>query len=148
MESQVSSPHSQEHATCPYRGPYQSSPYPPPHPTSWRSILILSHIYVWLFQVVSFPQISPPELCMHLSSPHTCHMPRQSYSSWFDHLNNIWRLVQIIKLLVMQSSPFPVTSSSLLTLNLLTTTIVAPPSNASKWQMGFNSAFKGLTVTC
>ena len=25
-----------------------------------------------------------------------------------------------------------------LTLNLLTTTIVAPPSNASKWQMGFN----------
>ena len=35
--------------------------------------------------------------------------------------------------------------ASLLTLNLLTTTIVAPPSNASKWQMGFNSAFKGLT---
>jgi hypothetical protein len=31
-----------------------------------------------------------------------------------------------------------------LTVNLLTTTIVAPPSNASKWQMGFNSAFKGL----
>ena len=31
-----------------------------------------------------------------------------------------------------------------LTLNLLTTTIVAPPSNASKWQIGFNSAFKGL----
>ena len=28
-----------------------------------------------------------------------------------------------------------------LTLNLLTTTIFAPPSNASKWQMGFNSAF-------
>jgi len=33
-----------------------------------------------------------------------------------------------------------------LTLNLLTTTIVAHPSNASKWQMGFNSAFKGLRV--
>jgi hypothetical protein len=31
-----------------------------------------------------------------------------------------------------------------LTLNLLKTTIVAPPSNASKWQVGFNSAFKGL----
>jgi len=31
-----------------------------------------------------------------------------------------------------------------LTLNLLTTTIVAPPNSASKWQMGFNSAFKGL----
>ena len=39
----------------------------------------------------------------------------------------------------------------LLTLNLLTTTIVAPPSNASKWQIGFNSVFKGLnrmTCTC
>jgi hypothetical protein len=33
-----------------------------------------------------------------------------------------------------------------LTLNLLTTTIVAPPSNASKWQMGFNSAFKVLIL--
>jgi hypothetical protein len=32
-----------------------------------------------------------------------------------------------------------------LTLNLPTTTIVAPPNNASKLQMGFNSAFKGLT---
>jgi hypothetical protein len=32
----------------------------------------------------------------------------------------------------------------ILTLNLLTATIVAPPSNASKWQMVFNSAFKGL----
>jgi len=32
----------------------------------------------------------------------------------------------------------------ILTLNLLTTTIVALPSNASKWQMGFNLAFKGL----
>ena len=34
---------------------------------------------------------------------------------------------------------------SYVNLNLLTTTIVAPPSNASKWQMGFNSAFKGLS---
>src|SRR5215475_3871247 len=30
-----------------------------------------------------------------------------------------------------------------LTLNLLMTTIFAPPSNASKWEVGFNSAFKG-----
>jgi hypothetical protein len=34
--------------------------------------------------------------------------------------------------------------SSCLTINLLMTTIVALPSNASKWQTGFNSAFKGL----
>jgi hypothetical protein len=31
-----------------------------------------------------------------------------------------------------------------LTLNLLTTTIVAPHSNARIWQIGFHSAFKGL----
>jgi hypothetical protein len=37
-------------------------------------------------------------------------------------------------------------SGRVLTLNLLTTTIVAPPSNASKWQMGINSAFKGLKL--
>jgi hypothetical protein len=38
---------------------------------------------------------------------------------------------------------FKMAADSTLTLNLLTTTIVAPPSNGSKWQMGFNSAFKG-----
>jgi len=34
-----------------------------------------------------------------------------------------------------------------LTLNLLTTTIVALPSNSRKWQMGFNPAFKGLNFS-
>jgi predicted amidophosphoribosyltransferase len=37
-------------------------------------------------------------------------------------------------------------NNTMLTLNLLTTTIVAPPSNARKWQMGFNSAYKGLKM--
>ena len=35
---------------------------------------------------------------------------------------------------------------SLLTLTLLTWTIWWAPTNASKWQLGFNSAFKGLTI--
>ena len=43
---------------------------------------------------------------------------------------------------------FPVAVKIPLTLNLPTTTIVAPPSNASKWQMEFNSAFKGLRNLC
>ena len=42
MEPQGSLPHSQGPATCPYPDPAQSSPYPQ-HPTSWRSILILSY---------------------------------------------------------------------------------------------------------
>ena len=37
-------------------------------------------------------------------------------------------------------------TSPQLTLKLLTTTIVELPSNASKWQMVFNSGFKGLTT--
>jgi len=40
----------------------------------------------------------------------------------------------------MQNSPF----IDLLTLNPLTWRIWWAPNNASKWQMGFNSAFKGL----
>ena len=31
---------------------------------------------------------------------HLCYMPRPSHSSWFDHPNNIWWAVEIIKLLV------------------------------------------------
>ena len=41
MEPEGSLPHSQVPATCPYPEPARSSPYPP-HPNSWRSILILS----------------------------------------------------------------------------------------------------------
>ena len=49
MEPERSLPHSQVPATCPYPEPARSSPYPPIHPTSWRSILILSsHISLGL----------------------------------------------------------------------------------------------------
>ena len=60
----------------------------PLHPTSWRihlniilplhlglprrSILILFFHYTWVFQVVSFPQVSPPKPSVYLSSPPTC----------------------------------------------------------------------------
>ena len=45
----------------------------------------------------------------------------------------------------IQSMPFQPTSiRSILTLNPLTCRIWWIPNNASKWQMGFNSAFKGL----
>jgi len=44
----------------------QSMPF---HPTSWRSILILSSPYAWVFHVVTAPHVSPPKPCIHLSSP-------------------------------------------------------------------------------
>jgi len=50
----------------------------------------------------------------------------------------------IITLQENRTGIFLTVATFILTLNLLMTTIVAPPRNASKWQMGFNSAFKGL----
>ena len=58
--------------------------------------------------VVFFPQVSPPQPCKHLPSPHTCYISRQSHSSLFHHPNsNICWGVHNIKLLIMYSSPLP-----------------------------------------
>ena len=62
MEPEGSLPHSQFPATCPYLGPDQSGSCPPSH---FLKILPSTPV----FQVGSFPQVSPPELCIHLSSP-------------------------------------------------------------------------------
>jgi hypothetical protein len=45
-------------------------------------------------------------------------------------------------------SPYSITKLGHLTLILLTWTKWRAPINASKWRMGFNSAFKGLRVVC
>ena len=43
----------------------------------------------WVFQVISFPQVSSPKSRIHFSSPHTCYMPSPyHHSSRFDS-NNI-----------------------------------------------------------
>ena len=47
------------------------------------------------------PQVSPRKPCMDPSSPpHTCYIPSPPQSSRFDHLNDIWWGVQILKLTV------------------------------------------------
>ena len=77
------------------------------HPTSWRSILILSsHLRPDLPSVLfpsGFPTKNP--VCT-TPLPHTCYMFRPSHSSRFDHPKDIWCGVQIITLL-MQFSPVP-----------------------------------------
>jgi hypothetical protein len=40
-------------------------------------------------------------------STHTCHIPRPPHSSLFYRVNNLWWGAQIMKLLIMQSSPLP-----------------------------------------
>ena len=94
MEPEGSLPHSQASATClSWASPIQSM-YP--HPTSWRSILILStHLRL-------SPQWSPSLRLPHqdpIHPPlltHTRHMPNPSHSSRCYHPKNIGRGVQII----------------------------------------------------
>jgi hypothetical protein len=59
-----------------------------PHPTSPRSILILS-------KPISVPL-----------RPHLCYMTSPSHPLWLDYSNYTWQRVQIMKLLVMKFSPF------------------------------------------
>jgi len=74
----------------------------PPHPTSWRSILILSsHLHLGLPSGLfpsDFPTIT---LYRPLISPIKYYMPCPSYSSQCYHPNNTGWAVQIIKLLIM-----------------------------------------------
>ena len=81
MEPEGSSPPSQVTATCPYPEPDQSS--------SCLSIPLLEDplyysrvIYAEVFQVVSFPQASPPKPCLHLSCA-TCraHLIRLDFTT-------------------------------------------------------------------
>ena len=101
----------------------QLDPFQTPHPTSCTSILILSsHLRLgsckWSLSV-RFPHQNPV-----YASPlhHTRYISRPSHSSRFDHPDNIWWGVQIIKLLIMQFLHSPVTSS-LLGPNILLSTL-------------------------
>ena len=60
-----------------------------PHPTSWRSVQILStHLRLGL-PVVSFPPVSPPTPYTPPLLTHTRHMPSPSHSSGFYNPHNI-----------------------------------------------------------
>ena len=73
----------------------------PPHPTSWRSILILSsHLCLGLpngLLSLRPPYQNPVYTC---PLPHSCYMSHPSHSSWFYRLNNIGWGVHIINFLV------------------------------------------------
>ena len=58
-------------------------------------------IYACVFQVASFPRYVHQNPVYTFPFPHTCHMPCPSCSSFFDHPNNIYWAVHIIKLLIM-----------------------------------------------
>ena len=63
------------------------------HPTSWRSILILS----------SHLGLDLPSRLFPSGFPHTCYMPLPYHYSRFHHPNNIGWGIQVIKLLIMSN---------------------------------------------
>ena len=80
----------------------QSNPVHAPHPTSWRSIILFFHLRLDLPSGLFPHQIPVWTSPIH----HACHMPNPP-RTWFEHSNNVWWGVQIMKLFVIQSSPFP-----------------------------------------
>ena len=86
-------PHSQVPATFSYPEPDQSSPCL--HPTSCRSILILSSLLHLVLPSGFFPLRFPTKAIMYLSSSYTCYMPHPSQPRFY-HLNNWWG-VQVTK---------------------------------------------------
>jgi hypothetical protein len=72
MEPEGSLPHLQEPAICPCPEPDQFS-----HASQSHSLKIhfkiIFQVYPCVFEVISFPRVSPPKSCMHLSPTHaTC----------------------------------------------------------------------------
>jgi len=68
---------------------------------SSRSLLILSSHLCLGLSTSSFPQVFPPKLSIHIySPPHALHAPPISFFLIWSS-NNIWRAVQVIKLLIM-----------------------------------------------
>jgi hypothetical protein len=81
------------HLSRPWASSIQSLP---PHPTSWRSNLILSsHLNIILPSTPGSPKWSlsfsfPHQNLVYVSPhPHTCHMPCPSHSSSFYHSKNV-----------------------------------------------------------
>ena len=88
MEPDGSLPHSQVPTTCPYPEPALFNSFIPiPHPED--PSYYYPSIYAWVFQVVSFLQVSPPKPCLHRSSPPYVLHARPFHSSWSDHPNSI-----------------------------------------------------------
>jgi hypothetical protein len=77
---------SARHLSLSWTSPIQSIP---PHPNSWRNILILSSHLRLVSSVVSFPQVSPQKPVHASPLPHPSYMPRPSHSSQFYHPRNI-----------------------------------------------------------
>jgi hypothetical protein len=86
------------HLSLSWASSFQSMP---PHPFSWRSILILSYHLLLGLPSGLFPLRFSHQNPVYTSAlHHTCYMPPPSHPSRFDHPHNIGWGTEIIKLLI------------------------------------------------
>jgi hypothetical protein len=85
-------------------------------------------IYAWVFQAVSFPQVSPPKRCIQVTLPH----PLSPNSYRFDQLNNIgWGYTSLSSAYSFIYSLFTSSLVDLTILNTLFWNILIPCSTVS-----------------
>jgi hypothetical protein len=77
----------------------------PPHPTSIRSMLILSAYLQLGFLSGHFLSGFPTNILYAFLFLHSCYMPCPSHPTWLDYSNYICQRVQVMKLLITQFSP-------------------------------------------
>jgi hypothetical protein len=107
------------------------------HTISLKSVSILSSHVLLGFQVGLCPSDFPTKILSTLLIPPSCHMTPPSHPPWFDR-PNIWRLVQITKLCIMQLS---LVSSVFLPLR-------SEYSQTSSFCYYFLSFFWTLSISC
>jgi hypothetical protein len=76
----------------------------PPYFSKIHSNIILPSTLKYSEWSLSFWFSNQNFLCVS-SLSHACYMPRPCHPTWFDHPNNIWWSLQVMKLLIMQPSP-------------------------------------------
>jgi hypothetical protein len=75
--------------------------FPPYFPKTYYNVILSSMLRSSMWSL----HIFQPKFCMHFSSYHECYMPCPSHPPSPDHPNDSSWSIQVMKLLVMQSSP-------------------------------------------
>jgi hypothetical protein len=102
MEPEGSIPNSQELSTCPYPEPDQSVHITPSHLYKIQP----THLRLGLPSGLLPPGFPTNKLYASLFFPPLCYKPLPSHPPRLHYSNYTWRRLQIMKLFVMQFSPF------------------------------------------